>query len=91
MATIQEINTAIMFGNFTNTQLDSIVSAIKYRRSQMTKDAKRELLVGTKVKFYSAKRGQTYVGTIKKMAIKFATVDTGAGLWKVPANMLEAA
>jgi len=91
MATIQEVNSAIMFGDFNNDQLNSIISAIKYRRSQMAKQAKHTFRVGSKVKFYSDKRGQTYVGTVEKMAIKFATINTGMGLWKVPANMLEAA
>lgn len=90
-STIQEVNSAIMFGDFTNDQLESIVSAIKYRRSQITKDAKRSFRVGTKVKFYSSKRGQTYIGDVTKVAIKYITVSTAQGLWRVPANMLEAA
>jgi hypothetical protein len=27
-------------------------------------------------------------GFVTKVAIKYVTVDTGAGLWRVPANML---
>lgn len=91
MATIQEVNSSIMFGDFTNDQLESIIHAIKYRRSQIGQDAKRALRVGTSVKFYSSKRGQTYFGTVNKIAIKYITVSTPQGLWKVPANMLEAA
>ena len=34
-ATIQEINTAIMFGNFTNDQLTSINDAVLYARAQL--------------------------------------------------------
>ena len=41
-ATIQQVNEAIMFGNFTNDQLNSIVSALKYRRAQMTKEKARD-------------------------------------------------
>lgn len=91
MANIQEVNSAIMFGDFTNDQLDSIISAIKYRRGQLTQEAKREFRVGSAVKFYSTKRGQTFTGTVNKIAIKYITVSTPQGLWKVPANMLEAA
>lgn len=91
MATIQEVNSAIMFGDFTNDQLNSIVSAIKFRRTQMTKVAKRAFGPGTQVKFYSTKRGVTIVGIVEKVAIKYVTVNTNQGRWRVPANMLEAA
>jgi hypothetical protein len=37
MATIQEINSEIMFGDFTNDQLNAIISAVKFRRSQLTR------------------------------------------------------
>lgn len=98
-ATIQEVNTSIMFSNFSNTQLDSIISAVKYARTQLAQDTKRELRVGSTVKFYSTKRGITVTGTVDKIAIKYVTVretpqTTGRlvhNLWKVPANMLEAA
>lgn len=91
MANIQEVNTSIMFGDFTNDQLDSIISAIKFRRNALTKVNKRSFLPGTQVKFYSTRRGQTFVGTVEKVAIKFVTVATPQGRWKVPASMLEAA
>ena len=91
MATIQEVNSSIMFGDFTNEQLDSVISAIKYRRNELAKDAKRSFRVGSQVKFYSTKRGQTFTGQVTKVAIKYITVKTVSGLWRVPANMLEAA
>jgi len=43
------------------------------------------------VKFHSTKRGMTMSGTVSKIAIKYVTVSTQQGLWRVPANMLEAA
>ena len=89
MATIQEINSTIMFGDLSNVELDSIISAIKFRRSQLTRENKRLLNLGSKVKFYSTKRGQTFQGTVEKIATKFVTVNTGAMRWRVPANMLE--
>ena len=90
-ATIQEVNTAIMFGNFTNDQLTSIVSAVQYARAQLGKQKIREFVKGDTVKFTSAKRGGLVVqGTVTKVAIKYVTVKDGVMLWKVPANMLEA-
>ncbi len=91
MTSIQDVNSAIMFGNFSNDQLDSIISAIKFRRNSLSKINKRAFGPGAQVKFYSTKRGITVVGVVEKVAIKYVTVATNQGRWKVPANMLEAA
>jgi len=90
-ATIQEVNTSIMFSNFTNEQLNSIVSAVQYARTQLGKEKIRTFTKGDTVKFHSTKRGITVTGTVTKVAIKYVTVKDGLSLWKVPANMLEAA
>ena len=90
-ATIQEINTAIMFGNFTNDQLTSINDAVLYARAQLRAVKIRTFTKGDTVKFHSTKRGVTITGTVTKVAIKYITVKDGAMLWRVPANMLEAA
>ena len=90
-ATIQEVNTAIMFGNFTNDQLTSINDAVLYARAQLRAVKIREFTKGDIVKFHSTKRGVTVKGTVTKVAIKYVTVKDGVMLWKVPANMLEAA
>jgi hypothetical protein len=90
-ATIQQINSAIMFGNFTNDQLTSINDAVLYARAQLRSVKIREFRKGDTVKFHSTKRGVTVTGTVTKVAIKYVTVKDGVVLWKVPANMLEAA
>jgi hypothetical protein len=90
MTSIKDVNSAIMFGNFTNTELTSIIDAVKYARAQLTQKTKRSLMLGDTVKFTSNRNGVTYRGTVRKIAIKFVTVDTGSVLFKVPANMLEA-
>ena len=89
-ATIQEVNTSIMFSNFTNEQLTSISDAVNYARAQLRATKIRQFTKGDMVKFHSAKRGMTMSGTVSKVAIKYVTVSTQQGLWKVPANMLEA-
>jgi len=92
LSTIQQINSAIMFGNLTNTELSSIIDAVKWARSQLTKDVKNSIKTGQMVKFTSSKTGRTMQGTVNKIAIKYVTVSVpGWGMWKVPANMLEAA
>ena len=89
--TIQQINSTIMFGTFTNDELTSIVNAVQWARAQLGKQKIRTFTKGDTVKFHSTKRGVTVKGTVTKVAIKYVTVKDGVTLWKVPANMLEAA
>jgi hypothetical protein len=88
MRTIQEINGAIMFGDWTNTELISMIDAVKWKRATLAKLTKASLLLGDAVEFTSSKTGLAVQGTVRKIAIKYVTVDTGQGLWRVPANML---
>jgi len=91
LSEIQQINSAIMFGNFTNTELSSIISAVQFARAQLGKQKIRTFSKGDAVKFTSTKRGGiTVTGTVTKVAIKYVTVKDGYTLWRVPANMLEA-
>lgn len=85
---IKQINSAIMFGTWTNTELSSMIDAVKFARSCLTKQVKRGLSVGDNVNFTSTKSGRNYTGVITKIAIKYVTVKTIDGLWRVPANML---
>ena len=92
MASINDINERIMFGDFTNDQLNSITMAIKYRRNLMTKVARNTFGLGASVKFYNPKVGQTYTGRVDKVGRKFLTVRTSTNqLWRVPGSMLEEA
>ena len=88
MLTIQQVNSAIMLQVWTDTELSSMIDAIKWNRAQLTKRVKNSIMLGDHVEFTSSKTGRTMRGTVKKVAIKYVTVDTGAGLWRVPANML---
>lgn len=89
MATIQQVNEAIMFGNFTNEQLDSVVMALKYARSQMSKQKARSFVTGDKVRFSS--RGNTYFGVVERIKLKNAFVRVGTMTrYNVPLNLLEA-
>lgn len=88
--TVTDINRAIMFGNLTNDELNTVATAVKWARAQMTKKNIRSISRGSTVKFTSSRNGQTYTGTVRKIAIKYVTVDTGQTLFRVPANMLEA-
>ena len=85
---IKQINSAIMFGTWTDIELRSMIDAVKWNRAQLTQQTKRSLRIGDNVNFTHSKTGQTITGVVTKIAIKFVTVRTVNGLWKVPANML---
>lgn len=89
---IQDVNSAIMFGSFTNEQLESIIAAVKFRRSEISKSVKRSVTKGATVKFYNSRLGYDMTGTVEKVAIKYITVRENSravgGLWRVPASML---
>jgi hypothetical protein len=85
---IQTVNAEILQGNFTNDQLTSIIDSVKYARSRLTRHTIRSLQVGDNVNFDSTKLGRNVTGVVTKIAIKYVTVKTVSGLWKVPANML---
>ena len=88
---IQDVNSAIMFGSFTNEQLNSIATAIKYRRAQVAKENKRSIMLGDVVKFVNPRSGRTHQGNVVKINIKNVKVKEGFTTWNVPANMLTVA
>jgi transcription elongation factor len=94
---ITEVNQAIMFGDFTDEQLRSIGMAVTYRRNQILSANKRQLAVGSKVKFVG-RQGRTVIGSVEKINRKFIIVKEqpnsfNGGIfatnWRVPGNMLE--
>ncbi len=85
---VKQINQAIMLGDFTNTELSAMIDAIKWKRASLAKLTKASLMCGDCVEFTSSKTGMTLQGTVTKIAIKYVTVKTAQGLWRVPANML---
>lgn len=87
---VKDINAAIVSGVFTNDDLNSIADALRYARAQLAKQTRRSLMLGDTVKFTSSRNGVTYTGTVNKIKQKFVLVRTNAGLFNVPANMLEA-
>jgi transcription elongation factor len=86
-----------MFGDFTDEELRSIGSAITYRRNQILKANKREMAVGSQVKF-TGRNGRMVIGEVTKINRKFIIVkeqpsSVNGGIfatnWRVPGNMLE--
>jgi hypothetical protein len=87
--TVQEINRAIISGALSNVELSSIIDAVKYARAQLTRRNKAAMMLGDSVEFTNSRTGRVMRGHVKKIAIKYVTVDTGAGSWRVPASMLK--
>jgi exosome complex RNA-binding protein Csl4 len=85
---IQTVTSEILQGNFTNDELSSIIDSVKYAKARLQKKNIRNLMVGDNVNFNSAKQGRNVTGVVIKIAIKYVTVQTSTGLWRVPANML---
>ena len=88
MLTIQDVNKAIMLQEWTNTELASMIDAVKWNRERLAKRVKYSIMVGDNVEFTSSKTGRLTRGFVTKIAIKYVTVNTGMGMWRVPANML---
>ena len=85
---IKQINQAIMFSDLTNDELMSVIDAVKWKRATLAKLTKASLKVGDNVNFTSSKTGMNITGVVAKIAIKYVTVKTIQGAWRVPANML---
>ena len=85
---IKQVNSAIMFGTWSDIELQSMIDAVRWNRTSLQKQIKNTLRVGDTVEWNSVKRGLTGRGTVTKIAIKYVTVKEGSTLWKVPANML---
>ena len=86
---LNDIKLAIISGNFSNDELNVLADSVRYARSQIVQDKKSELQVGVTVQFTS--RGRQFFGTVTSIKIKNAVVDTSAGRYRVPMNMLNVA
>jgi small-conductance mechanosensitive channel len=87
---LQEIKHAIKFGSFTNDELNTLSDAIRFARSELVHEVKRGLSIGDNVTFTSSRTGKDVTGVVEKIAVKYVTVRTVEGGWRVPANMLTA-
>jgi hypothetical protein len=88
-----QIQQAILNGNLTNDELNTIADSLRFARTQLGKKVKRQLTVGSAVSFND--QGRTYTGVVAKVAIKFAQVRVESfrgihnGHVRVPVNMLQ--
>jgi tRNA(Ile2) C34 agmatinyltransferase TiaS len=89
MADLRNILIDIRTGDLTNDDLNLIIEAVKFKRTQNGREAARTLRIGEQVTF-TGKNG-TVVGRLEQIKIKKAIVVSGMTRWNVPLSMLEAA
>jgi ferredoxin-fold anticodon binding domain-containing protein len=85
---VEQIKSAIVNGTFTNDDINVLVEAIKYARSQLGRQVKRSISVGDRVEFEDRRIGYVHQGTVSKINIKYIIVNTPKGNFRVPASML---
>ena len=71
---IKAINTAIIAGDFTAEQLESIRDAVKFAAAETGRNVAFALKVGCEVKISHAKLGGTVIGNVRKIKLKKADV-----------------
>lgn len=100
MTEYQQVIQGIMFGNFTAEQLACIGQALRHASAQLGRQNKRELRIGTAVKFTDSRKGRTFTGTVVEIKRKNVVVLTkrqdNPGLafdtrYNVPAQLIEVA
>ena len=79
----------IATGQFTKTEMDSIIEAIKENRSNANRLAKSRLNVGVTVKWKSSRTGGIETGVVVKINTKNVIVQQDRMKWSIPASMLE--
>lgn len=86
------VRDAIKVGNLSNKDLDEIILAVRYARSQLASDVKKQLQVGQTVKFVSSRDNREVIGRVVKINQKTIVVDdfSRSVRWRVcSAAMLE--
>jgi hypothetical protein len=87
---IQEIKAAIISSNLTIDDLNEVIEAVKYARTQLGRQVARTISIGTNVRF-TGRDGRVVTGTVQGIKIKNAVVQTGMGRYRVPMSLLEVA
>ena len=88
---VHNIRRKITRHDFTTEELmflnNEVVKQIKVQRALAAQKMKRTLFAGTNVSFED-NDGRTVTGKVVKTMRKFAKVDTGNAIWRVPMHAL---
>jgi Tfp pilus assembly protein FimT len=83
------IKRQIMTNNYTASEINSFVEAIKFARANMARSTARQLTIGDTVKFKD-RSGKYQQGVVRNIKIKNAIVDiVNMGRYNVPMSLLE--
>jgi hypothetical protein len=88
---VNDIVSTLTSGTLNNEDIERVAQALKYARSQVGNQIKRQLRPGVSVKFYHPKQNFYVMGTVNRVKQKYVLVDTPQGRYNVPANLLETA
>jgi hypothetical protein len=88
---VNDMVSTLMSGTLNNEDIERVAQALKYARSQVGNQIKRQLRPGVSVKFYHPKQNFYIAGTVNRVKQKYVLVDTAGGRYNVPANLLETA
>jgi hypothetical protein len=88
---VNQIVAELTSGRLDNRELEMVARALKFARSQLGNEVKRDLRPGVNVKFYHPKQGRDVTGTVDRIKQKYVLVNTAGGRYNVPANLLEVA
>ena len=86
---VNDIVAELTNGTLDNRELEMVARALKFARSQLGNEVKRDLRPGVSVKFYHPKQGRDVQGTVDRIKQKYVLVNTAQGRYNVPANLLE--
>jgi len=78
----------ILDNGYSNEDLNLLSDSIRTARGRLVNEVKRSLNIGDNVSFTSSRTGKDVTGYVEKIAVKYVTVRTIEGGWRVPANML---
>lgn len=85
---VRDILVGIRNSDLSNDDLNLIIEAVKFARTQNGRKAARTLRIGQQVSFNG--RNGPVVGNLAEIKIKKAIVVSGMTRWNVPLSMLEA-
>ncbi len=88
---ITDIRSAIVSGQFTSAELETLAQALKFARNQLCRRNTFSFKSGDTVKFTNPKTGVTFRGSVDRVKQKYVLVATPQGRYNVPANLLETA
>jgi hypothetical protein len=88
---ITEIRSAIVSGQFSVTELETLAQALKFARNQLSRRNTFAFRSGDTVKFTNPKTGVTFRGSVDRVKQKYVLVATPQGRYNVPASLLESA